>query len=135
MKRTFILFAVTALLAGCADTGKQEQQEKQLFNEVMSIHDELMEHEHVLMDNKQTLDSLAKTPALKDSADVLGKNLTIADDAMGDWMHQFDPDYKSKPHEEAIKYLTEQKKQIMTVDSLTKTAVSESGTFISSHKK
>ncbi|RYY37654.1 MAG: hypothetical protein EOP46_01785 [Sphingobacteriaceae bacterium] len=135
MKRTLILFAATALLTGCADTEKQEQKEKQLFNQVMLIHDELMEHEHVLMDNKQTLDSLAKTPALKDSAELLGKNLTIADDAMSDWMHHFDPDYKSKPHEEAIKYLTEQQEKIARVDSLTKTAVSASGIFISKHKK
>lgn len=135
MKKALILFAATTIiLSSCSDSKKEEQQEKQLFNEVMAVHDELMGYESTLMENKKKLDSLAKNPALKDSVKLLDKNLTAADDAMGDWMHKFDPDYSGKPHDEAMKYLQQQKEEIKRVDTLTKKAVNESGRFISSHK-
>ncbi|RVU00592.1 hypothetical protein EOD41_11360 [Mucilaginibacter limnophilus] len=135
MKKTLILFAATAIISsGCKDSKNEEQQEKQLFTEVMAIHDDLMGYESTLMENKKKLDSLAKNPTLKDSAEILDRNLTTADDAMGEWMHQFDPDYSGKPHDEAMKYLQQQKQEIQKVDTLTKKAVSESGRFISTHK-
>ncbi|MEO6500144.1 MAG: hypothetical protein ABIN95_14055 [Mucilaginibacter sp.] len=147
MKKILLFALLACLLYACGnktkqtgeqDTVKNKDEAKQLFDRVIAVHDEVMTYERMIMENKMKLDSLSKLdikPAEKDSAMLLSKNLTIAENAMGDWMHKFEPDYSGKPNDEAIKYLTAQETQIKHVDSLTKAAIKASWQFYSKYNK
>ncbi|RYZ97667.1 MAG: hypothetical protein EOP47_21115 [Sphingobacteriaceae bacterium] len=134
MKKLLIITLLSGLLYSCADT---KQQEKQLYQEVIALHDSVMAENGVLMKNKMKLDTILSEalplPA-KDSALQASKSLSTADEAMNTWMHQFEPDYTGKPHAEVMKYLQQQKTQITKVDSLSKAAISLSNAFLSNHK-
>ena len=134
MKKLFTIVLLGNLLCSC----NTKQQEKELYRDVIALHDSVMADNGLLMRNKMQLDTLltkALPAEIKDSAIFVKSNLTTADDAMNDWMHQFEPDYSGKPHDEAMKYLNDQKTQIKKVDSLTKAAISVSGAFLSKYKK
>ena len=134
IKKLLIIALLGSTLYGCADT---KQQEKQLYKEVIALHDSVMAHNGLLMKNKMKLDTLLTQnlqATTKDSAMLASKSLIAADEAMNTWMHQFEPDYSGKPHNEVMKYLEDQKVQIKNVDSLTKTAISLSNTFLLKYK-
>jgi hypothetical protein len=54
---------------------------------------------------------------------------------METWMQKFDPDVTNRPHDQIVKYYNEQKKAIMSVDSLMDTAVKESTQYLSSRSR
>jgi hypothetical protein len=135
MKNKSVLYAIAALfvLNSCNDPKKQE---KDLYTEVIKTHDEVMSKTDVAMHNKMMLDTLImRNPAGKGTIEPYSKQLTIADEAMEDWMHHFDPDYSGKPHDEVMKYLTGEKAKIVKVDSMLTIAIRESNKFISGNKK
>jgi hypothetical protein len=132
--KLFIALTVWAcLLTACTDTKKQE---KDALNRVIKVHDEAMAYDGQLMKNKMKLDSLAKTvkPAQQTQVKSLVNNLSVADKAMEDWMHQFNPDNTGKSHEEIMQYLSAQQKLIEQVNERLSTAVSQSTQFISATK-
>jgi len=122
------------LLSACTDT---KQQEKDALNEVIKVHDEAMAKSEQAINNKMMLDSLVKSNKTIDTAQSkkITTNLTTADKAMEDWMHQFNADYTGKAHEEIIQYLADQKKKVTEVNNRLTTAVSESNEFIATQKK
>ncbi|MBE9583630.1 hypothetical protein IM792_04150 [Mucilaginibacter sp. JRF] len=137
MKKICFLPLLVILAAGCGNQEDDKAQEKKLFDEVIEIHNEVMNYEGMILENKTKLDSFVKVvniPAIKDSAILLSKNLAGADEAMADWMHKFEPDYSAKPHDETMRYLAGQKVKISEVDSVTKKAIKASWQFLSSHK-
>jgi len=134
---TKLIIAVTAsvtIWSGCTDT---KQQEKEALNEVIKVHDEAMAKSEEAMKNKILLDSLTKTAALKDTskATAVINNLSTADKAMEDWMHQFNADYTGKAHEEIMQYLADQKKKVVQVNNHLTAVVSQSDQFIANNKK
>lgn len=137
MKKLSIIFLTSLIFTACSDNKKQE---KELLSNILKVHDKLMGKDETLMKNKVTLDSLLKLPA-KDTAEktnmkAIQLKVTAAEEAMETWMHKFDPDViNTKPHNEVIKYYNEQKKGIMTVDSLMNAAVDESNKYLSSRSK
>ncbi|GAA4333687.1 hypothetical protein GCM10023149_40620 [Mucilaginibacter gynuensis] len=136
MKKIFAAALLTLTIFGCADN---KQQEKEVYNKVIELHDKVMADKDALIKNKMQLDTLLAQPTLAvkdhDVALNLSKTATAADSAMDDWMHHFEPDYSAKPHDEAMKYLNDQHAQIVKIDSLTKTAVEASNKFLLTHKK
>ena len=138
MKRLSNFYTVATafllLLSACTDTKKQE---KDALNEVIKVHDEAMAKSEQAIENKMFLDSLVKSSKTIDTAQSrkISSNLTTADKAMEDWMHQFNADYTGKAHEEIIQYLADQKKKVTEVNNRLTTAVSESKQFIASQKK
>ncbi|MCD8739786.1 hypothetical protein LT679_04155 [Mucilaginibacter roseus] len=138
MKKIIYLLFIPALFTACNSLSDDKTQERKLFDEVISIHNEVMNYEGMILENKAKLDTLAKTQvdkSVQDSALALSENLNIADAAMSEWMHQFEPDYSQKTHEEAMKYLADQKASITQVDSVTKKAIKASWQFLSNHKQ
>ncbi|RFZ94508.1 hypothetical protein D0C36_02880 [Mucilaginibacter conchicola] len=135
MKKLFAAAILSATLFSCAD---KQQQEKDLLNEVIAIHDRVMEKDELVMINKMQLDTLIKDSV---SADVTTKaislrgNLDTVDSRMEKWMHNFDAENKGKSHDEIITYLTDQKKQISALDSNLNIAVKTADTFIKQNKK
>ena len=133
-KLLIVVFAVFALSA-CND-GKD--QEKALQDEVIKVHDKVMGDDNKLMDNKMKIDTLINTTpdtAKKAELTHLKAELMVAEQAMENWMQNFDPEKGSKSHEEKVTYLTDQKKQIMTIDSLMNAAIDKSTQYLNTLKK
>ncbi|QXV64223.1 hypothetical protein INP83_14115 [Mucilaginibacter sp. 21P] len=135
MKKIFAAAILSATLFGCAD---KQQQEKDLLNEVITIHDRVMAKDELVMINKMKLDTLIKdsisAEVTKKANDLKGK-LDSVDSRMETWMHNFDAENKGKSHSEIITYLTDQKKQISALDSNLNGSVKEADTFIKQNKK
>ena len=136
MKKLFLILLTSLVFTACSDSKKQE---KDLLTNILKVHDQVMGKDEELMRNKMAIDSLLKLPA-KDSAEktnmkAIELKLKSAEEAMETWMQKFDPDVTKKPHEEIIKYYYEQKKGIMSVDSLMDAAVKESSKYLSNRSK
>jgi len=127
-----ILFAalIAVFVISCTD---KKAEEKALFDEVIGVHDKVMGADEQLMKNKMLLDSMVKYNSTADIKDSVYKHLgkiNVADSVMENWMHKFEPDYSGKAHDEVMSYLTNQKKQILSIDSQMNKAVTESGKYL-----
>jgi hypothetical protein len=136
MKKILITAFIGLALSACSD-GKQ--QEKDLLNNILKVHDKLMGNDDALMKNKMLLDSLLKLPATDTAAKANMKavdlKLAAAEEAMENWMHNFEPDVTNKSHDEIIKYFNVQKKGILSVDSQMNAAITESTKYLSNRSK
>jgi hypothetical protein len=124
------VFLFAGIMSACSN--KQEEEKNQL-NAILKVHDEVMGKSETAMKNKMQLDSLIKkanSNAKTDSAATLSKQLAVADSAMENWMHQFNPDYSGKSHDEIMTYLQNQRAQLLQVDTLLKAAISQSGAYL-----
>ncbi len=135
MKKLLIAAFIGLTLSSCSDTKKQE---KDLLDELLKVHDKVMGSDEALMKNKMQLDSLVKLPA-KDTAEktnikAFDTKLQAAEEAMETWMNNFKPDFVGKSHDDIMKYYSDQKKQIMAVDSQMNVAIKESTTYLSNKK-
>jgi len=135
MKRILVIAIAICTVYSCKDNTKQE---KDLLNQILKVHDGVMNNDEALMKNKALMDSLLKT-TMKDSSEKLNVKgidlrLTAAGEAMENWMGKFQPDMTGKSHDEVIKYYTEQKKQITSVDSQINVVIKEANQYLSTHK-
>jgi hypothetical protein len=136
MKKLLYAAFIGLVLSSCSDTKKQE---KDLLDKILKIHDKVMGNDEALMKNKMQLDSLLKLPA-KDTAEkvnmkALDIKLQASEEAMENWMHNFEPDVTNKSHDEVMKYYNAQQKGIMSVDSQMNVAITESNKYLSNRSK
>jgi predicted RND superfamily exporter protein len=136
MKKLLYAAFIGLTLSACSDTKKQE---KDLLDKILKVHDKVMGNDEALMKNKMQLDSLLKLPA-KDTAEkvnmkALDIKLQASEEAMENWMHNFEPDVTKKSHDEIIKYYSAQQKGIMSVDSQMNVAITESNKYLSNRSK
>lgn len=131
MKKLIIISLSLSVLCACSDPAKKENE---LKNQIIDMHEKVMNADEALVKNKMKLDTLLKQK--KDTATVkpLIAKVEAADAAMEKWMSGFQPDVTGKSHDEAVTYFADQKKQIMAVDSQINAAVKESSQYLSSHK-
>lgn len=129
MKKTAITIFIGVALCGCSD---MKAQKEAALDEVIKVHDKVMSADEKLMKNKMTLDTMVQKDSLpgRDTAAMLRTNLILADSAMENWMHKFDPDYKGKTDDETIAYMYDQKRQIAAIDSQIRASISASDKFI-----
>lgn len=135
MKKILLIVLAALALNACKDP---KDDEKVILNDVIKIHDKVMGNDEQLMQNKMKLDTLLKTTAdasKKEQLQLLSTKLVKADSVMEVWMQKFDPVQKGKSHAEIITYLTDQKKQVLAVDSQLTDAVKESNEYLSHIKK
>ncbi|MBS1524941.1 MAG: hypothetical protein JST19_04790 [Bacteroidetes bacterium] len=132
MKLTPVILLPVLILFSCGDNTKEENA---LKNDILQIHDKLMACDDALMQSKTKLDSLLKLKT-RDSLDLkaIDKQVSDADEAMETWMHQFQPDQTGKSHDEVMKYYSEQKKQIIAVESQMNAAVASAKKYLSTIK-
>jgi aminoglycoside phosphotransferase len=133
MKPTSLL-PFLLLLAACTDP--KQDQIKKLSGEVIALHDEVMPKTEELM----TLKAQIQERMGKDSkASPLGRRLVAAldsaDNAMSDWMADFDPDASKKPADEAIKYFENEKAEIEAVKKQTDETIAAARAFVSSYSQ
>src|SRR3978361_1578374 len=98
MKRTIIIALATLVFSACAD---KKAQEKAALDGILQIHDKVMGADEQIMKNKALLDSAGKINSAKDVKDSVFMYLSkinVTDNAMGEWMHKFDPDHAGKSH-------------------------------------
>ncbi|MBL6447316.1 hypothetical protein JMN32_13435 [Fulvivirga sp. 29W222] len=104
----------------------EERAEKALYDEVMAVHDEVMPQMDNMMKLKGELQvKLDLVREKKDSnKEVLQalengiKKLEEADEAMMQWMRDFEPQDNVEDHEQVINYYTLQKAEIEKVRKL-----------------
>ena len=135
MKKIVLGIVIGLAFSACTDTKKQEED---LKSDLLKVHDKVMTGDEALMKNKMKLDSLLKLPA-KDTAEkvnmkAINTKLLAAEEAMETWMNNFKPDFVGKSHDDIMKYYTDQKKQILAVDSQMNVAVKESEAYLSNKK-
>lgn len=134
MKLYAIMATAILLFNACTDTKKQE---KDALEQVIKIHDEAMAKSEQAIKDKMLLDSISKADNIIEQPEIKSvvNNLTTADKAMEDWMHQFNADNTGKSHEQIMQYLNDQQKQVSKVNQQLQTALSQSKQLISTHKK
>lgn len=134
-KIVLALCCLTCFIFACSN--KQEEEKKQL-NDILAVHDKVMSASEITMKNKMQLDSLIKKYGTDTSKNkqviVLDKKLNDADEAMENWMHQFNPDYTGKSHDQIMEYLRSQHQQLLKVDSQLNDANNQSTTYLSKTK-
>lgn len=134
MKKIIAALFLSFIIFSCSDTKKQE---KDLFNEVIKVHDRVMSKDQLIMINKMQLDTLIKqnkTPEITAEATQHSKALETADTNMETWMHDFDAENQGKSHEEIMTYLADQKKKIDAIDSSFNVTVAAASKFIKQNK-
>jgi hypothetical protein len=133
MKGTIAAIFIAFILLGCSD---KKSKEKALLDDVINIHDKVMGADEQVMKNKMQLDTLLKQDksSAKDTIKLLITKLVMADSAMDNWMHNFDPAHTGKSEDETVAYMESQKKQIMAIDSALNDAVAGSNKYLSKTK-
>jgi hypothetical protein len=134
MKKIISALLLSLVLFSCTDTKKQE---KDLFDQVIKVHDRVMGKEELIMNSKMQLDTLLKhnqNAEVTGKANALTKSLDSADTQMENWMHNFDAENKGKSHDEIMRYLNGQKKEIDSIDSNFNAVLTAASTFIKQNK-
>lgn len=139
MKKLILAASACLIMAAC---NNNKGDEKKVMDDILKTHEKVMADDDHAVNNKMLIDSLLKTykfPA-QDSANkaqlaTLSSNLGKADDAMSEWMHKFDPEYKGTSHTDVMNYLTSQRAQINKIDSSLSTAISNSDKALAKYKK
>ncbi len=145
MKYKLIIAAFLLIFAACKDNKKDE---KKLEAEVMEMHEKVMGDGETAMKNKMKLDTLIMKkdsvkkvfPAMDTSAEnkkmrSLSTQILKADDAMSDWMHNYNPDFSGKPHQEVMDYLAQQKKIVGQINTQYKSVIQTSNQYLLKFKK
>jgi hypothetical protein len=133
MKKLLLIFLAAVTLYSCTD---RKAEKKAIMEDVMKVHEKVMEVDGQVIANRMKLDTLITQNkiAAKDSAAMLVKKMSAAEDAMEDWMHKFDYEQKGKADDEVITYMNAQKKLIMAIDSQLNAAVKESDIYLKNVK-
>jgi hypothetical protein len=119
------------LFTACKEAKKEE---KEMQQQVLDVHEKVMNDDEAAMHNKMKLDTLMhKMDSLKtdkQEAVKLSTELTKASDAMSNWMSNFNPDYSGKNHDDIMKYLEGQREQVKQVDSMLINATKASSDYL-----
>ncbi|RYY07265.1 MAG: hypothetical protein EOP43_03770 [Sphingobacteriaceae bacterium] len=145
MKTKLYLLMLIIFLAACKDPQKEE---KILENQVMDLHEKVMADGETALQNKMKMDTLilkkdsVKTvfPNLDTSAENknmrnLSQQILKADDKMSDWMHNYNPDFSGKSHQQIIDYLEQQKNQVTQISGQYKAVIAASNQYLLKFKK
>ncbi|NCD71779.1 hypothetical protein [Mucilaginibacter agri] len=140
MKKIWLLALTCVTIVACSD---DKAEEKKSMDGILATHDKVMAAEDKAMTNKIQIDSLLKldkfapqdSAALKAEFRTQSSNLKTADEAMEDWMHKFDPDYKGKSHADVMEYLNTQNIQINKIDSQLNSSIDLSTKALAKYKQ
>ncbi len=108
------------------------------MDDILATHEKVMAAEDKAMTNKMRLDSLVKINQLlpaglaKPQTDFkqLSDSLNTASEAMENWMHKFDPDYKGRSHADVMKYLENERLKINIIQGRLDSAIARSAKLL-----
>ncbi|MGI4750403.1 MAG: hypothetical protein ACRYFB_07205 [Janthinobacterium lividum] len=145
MKDKLLIVVLILIFAACKDPKKEE---KTLEKQVMDLHEKVMADGETAMQNKMKMDTLIlkkdsiKTvyPSLDTSGENrnmrhLSKQILKADDAMSDWMHNYNPDFSGKSHQHILDYLDQQKKKVSLINRQYDSVIYASNQYLLKFKK
>ncbi len=128
MKKIYlIVFAIALFAAGCGKSNSDDQveevavnEEDELYEKVMAIHDEVMPKMNDLHKLKKQLEEEIKnSPDLveerKQQIENRIKQLDEASESMMQWMRQFNPEDFKADKEEYLNYLNEELEKVNNV--------------------
>lgn len=143
MFRTLGILIIIIAVSAC----KPQTDYKTKRDEVIKLHDVVMADQGKVVSREiQITDVLKDLKALKnknpqidtlvekDSLRAIHSRLSKADEAMNDWMHQFEPDVTGKSKEEAVQYFEAEKVKIQKVDTLFKQEIKAADAYLSKFK-
>jgi hypothetical protein len=136
MKKNWLLVFLCSSMIGvsCSSSGsKQEGKQKQLIDEVMAVHDEVMPKMDTVMTLKSSLDSALKVSSSNDSAKIMALSAALdsADVKMSVWMEEYRPELvKGKNDSTVVKYLENEKIRISLVKEVTNKSIEEATAFL-----
>ena len=113
---------------GESEDGNTDDANRALYDQVMDIHDEVMpKMEDIYKIKRELLEKIANTPGLaeekKKEIERIISNLDSANNAMMDWMHNFNPLPDSIDQEKAREYLENEIERIKKVRDRTNEAL------------
>lgn len=146
MKTRNILVALTII--GLCHSCQSGPDYKVVRQEVVELHDKLMADGETAIQHKLQLDTVAAQlssykkadPKLDTAAErkqlthLMGK-LNVADESMMDWMQDFKADVADMSNEKAVAYFNGEKKKLVKMDSLYKSALLESENYLKKFNK
>jgi hypothetical protein len=136
IKKNWLLVFLCSSMIGvsCSSSGsKQEDKQKQLIDEVMAVHDEVMPKMDTVMTLKSSLDSALKVSSSNDSAKIMALSAALdsADVKMSVWMEEYRPELvKGKNDSTVVKYLENEKIRISLVKEVTNKSIEEATAFL-----
>lgn len=136
IKKNWLLVFLCSSMIGvsCSSSGsKQEDKQKQLIDEVMAVHDEVMPKMDTVMTLKSALDSALKVSSSNDSAKIMALSAALdsADVKMSVWMEEYRPELvKGKNDSTVVKYLENEKIRISLVKEITNKSIEEATAFL-----
>jgi hypothetical protein len=131
MKKILLLISALVFVWACGNDLKKE--ESNLADAINALHDSTMQQMETLMTMQEQIKTAMKTDSSqKTTADSLVYSLGAADNAMMDWMKDFDPAYISAghTHEEVMKYLKAQQESILKVKEQTDLSINNTKLFL-----
>lgn len=144
IKKVLFLSLVVLFFFACNNKEAEEILQAHIFEK----HDDLMKKGEIIMQNKESLNKLLASTANADSAsasldtenfhqrvNLLNNDLTMADEAMMNWMNDFNPNFDGKTHEQIMAYLNKQQAEILKVELKTNKALKMSSTFLKKYSK
>ena len=144
IKKVLFLSLVVLSFFACNNKEAEEILQAHIFEK----HDDLMKKGEIIMQNKESLNKLLASTANADSAsasldtenfhqrvNLLNNDLTMADEAMMNWMNDFNPNFDGKTHEQIMAYLNKQQAEILKVELKTNKALKMSSTFLKKYSK
>jgi hypothetical protein len=135
MKKLLTATTLVLALAACTDTKKEE---KELLQQVIDVHEKVMEHDDKAINVRMKLDTLiAKADSLKldkIQGDKLREAVIKADADMSHWMKDFNADLSGKQHDDVMAYLNGQLREVKRIDSLLVLATSAAQGFVKKTK-
>lgn len=148
MKNILGIVLMAIVVLACNESTNKGTNYKLVRDDVMKFHDLVMADHGLVVNNQMKLDTLVRdlkglklkfpevdTLKEKEAINNLIKNLSIAEDSMNDWMHQFEPDISGKSNEVAVQYFEDEKAKIAAVDSLYKKEIGLSNAYLERFKK
>lgn len=131
-----LLFVSLLVTVSCNKSGKGHHHESEplkdnpneaLYNEVMSVHDEVMpKMEEIYRLKKELKEILNSNGEVADKKEQIKNTILLLDSAdrgMMDWMHKFKPLPDSTDQETAREYLENEMEKINQVKELTRDAI------------
>jgi len=143
-----ILLSALSLLLFITACNTKDNSTKQLQDEVIAIHDEVMPMMATFAHTSIKIDSILnnwetiklENPAI-DTAEQKAKLINLKNeieastDAMNDWMHELNLDFESMSETEAQEYLQKERLKVQDIDTRFKAVAEESTSVLNIFNK
>jgi hypothetical protein len=132
MKRLLLLLTLTAGLFSCQQKATESEAVTKLEGEVMAVHDAVMPKMEEIMSLQSELRRQADADSLiRPRADSLSRLLNEADNAMSDWMAEYQTEaVRTLPPAEAKTYLESEMRKIKDVQARTDESIAAAKAFL-----